>query len=271
MLRLSFFRSREFSVAVVSVSMVMFGLFGALFVLTQFLQFDLGYTALQTGIRLLPAAGSIILVAPFTSLLDRAFGAKLVVGAGLLLIAGGLWEISGATVATTYVGTLAGMIMLGVGAALVIPSVTASVMGSLPADHTGIGAATNSAFLQIGGALGVAVIGSQFATRYQGRMVAALAPYHFPADVESTILGSVGGALDVAAREGGIAGEMLAGWARTAFLSGMDLALLTGALVALAAALLAVAALPGWIPALTRTGPRVAAPPSPSEEGGQQG
>ncbi len=102
-------------------------------------------------------------------------------------------------------------------------------------------------------------------------MVAALAPYHFPADVESTILGSVGGALDVAAREGGIAGEMLAGWARTAFLSGMDLALLTGALVALAAALLAVAALPGWIPALTRTGPRVAAPPSPSEEGGQQG
>jgi len=139
----------------------------------------------------LPAAGSIILVAPFTSLLDRAFGAKLVVGAGLLLIAAGLWEISGATVTTTYVGTLAGMIMLGVGAALVIPSVTASVMGSLPADHTGIGAATNSAFLQIGGALGVAVIGSQFATRYQGRMVAALAPYHFPADVESTILGSV--------------------------------------------------------------------------------
>jgi hypothetical protein len=174
-------------------------------------------------------------------------------------------------VATTYVGTLAGMIMLGVGAALVIPSVTASVMGSLPADHTGIGAATNSAFLQIGGALGVAVIGSQFATRYQARMVAALVPYHFPAGVESTILGSVGGALDVAAREGGRAGEMLAGWARTAFLSGMDLALLTGALVALAAALLAVAVLPGWIPALTRSRPRVVAPPSLPEEGGQQG
>src|ERR1019366_6534996 len=51
--------------ALLSLSMVMFGLFGALFVLTQFLQFDLGYTALQTGVRLLPAAGSIILVAPF--------------------------------------------------------------------------------------------------------------------------------------------------------------------------------------------------------------
>jgi hypothetical protein len=64
---------------------------------------------------------------------------------------------------------------------------------------------------------------------------------------------------------------MLAGWARTAFLSGMDLALLTGALVAAAAALLAVVALPGRLPALARTRPRVVAPPSPPEEGGQQG
>jgi EmrB/QacA subfamily drug resistance transporter len=269
MLRLSFFRSREFSVAVVSVSMVMFGLFGALFVLTQFLQFDLGYTALQTGVRVLPAAGSIILVAPFASLLDRAFGSKLVVGGGLLLIAGGLWEISGATVATTYVGTLAGMIMLGVGAALVIPLVTASVMGSLPADHTGIGAATNSAFLQVGGALGVAVIGSQLSTQYQGRMIAVLAPYHVPATMESTILGSVGGALEEAAREGGMVGEVLAGWARTAFMSGMDLALLTGALVAVAAALLALLALPGRPQRGAPVRPRVVAPPSPPDGGGQ--
>ncbi len=270
MLRLSFFRNREFSVAVLSLSMVMFGLFGALFVLTQFLQFDLGYTALQTGVRLLPAAGSIILVAPFASLLDRAFGAKVVVGGGLLLIAGGLWEISGATVATTYVGTIAGMIMLGVGVALVIPSVTAAVMGSLPADHTGIGAATNNAFLQVGGALGVAVIGSQFSTRYQGRMVAALAPSHFPVGVESTILGSIGGALDVAAREGGMVGEVLAVWARAAFVSGMDLAFLTGALVAAAAALLALVALPGRLPG-ARIRPLVVAPPSPPGEGGLRG
>jgi EmrB/QacA subfamily drug resistance transporter len=270
MLRLSFFRNRNFSVAAVSVSMVMFGLFGALFVLTQFLQFDLGYTALQTGIRVLPAAGCIIVVAPFTSLLDRAFGAKIVVGGGLVLIAGGLWQISGVAVTTTYGGIVAGMVLLGVGAALVIPSVTASVMGSLPSEHTGIGAATNGAFLQVGGALGVAVIGSQLSTRYQARMTASLVPYHMPAGVESTILGSVGGALGVAAREGGMVGEALAGWARAAFVSGMDLAFLTGALVAVAAALLAVVALPGRMPDLARTRPRVLEPPTPPEEGGQQ-
>jgi hypothetical protein len=66
-------------------------------------------------------------------------------------------------------------------------------------------------------------------------------------------------------------GAMLAGFARAAFVSGMDLALLTGALVAAAAALLAVVALPGRIPALARTRPRVVAPPSPPEEGGGQG
>jgi hypothetical protein len=101
-------------------------------------------------------------------------------------------------------------------------------------------------------------------------MVAALAPSHFPAGVESTILGSIGGALDVAAREGGMVGEVLAGWARAAFVSGMGLALLTGALVAAAAALLAVVALPGRLPG-ARIRPRVVAPPSPPDEGGQQG
>jgi EmrB/QacA subfamily drug resistance transporter len=268
MLRLDFFRSRRFSVAVISVSMVMLGLFGALFVLTQFLQFDLGYTALQTGIRVLPAAGVIVVVAPFASLLDRAFGGKLVVGAGLALIAGGLWQISASTVATTYMDILPGILMLGVGAALVIPSVTASVMGALPAEHTGIGAATNSAFLQIGGALGVAVLGSQLSTRFQSQMTTALAPYHVPSGVESTILGSIGGALGVAGHEGGIIGETLTDWARSAFVSGMDLALLTGAVVAIVAAVLALVALPGrpsW-----RFRPRVVAPlpaPGDGEEG----
>jgi len=269
MLKLSFFGNRQFSVAVVSVSMVMFGLFGALFVLTQFLQFDLGYTALQTGIRVLPAAGAIAVVAPLASILDRIFGGRLVVGAGLLLIAAGLWQVSASTVTTTYVETLPGIVMLGVGAALVIPSVTSSVMGSLPAHHTGVGAATNSAFLQVGGALGVAVLGSQLSTRYQSGMLTSLAPYHVPAGVETTILGSIGGALEVAGREGGMIGSVLAGWARDAFVSGMDLALLTGALVAAVAGLVALVALPASRPRPGPPRPRVVALP-PASEGGEE-
>jgi EmrB/QacA subfamily drug resistance transporter len=270
MLRLSFFRSRRFSVSVLSISMVMFGLFGALFVLTQFLQFDLGYTALQTGIRVLPAAGSIVVVAPFASVLDRFLGGRLVVGLGLLLIAAGLWQISSATVLTTYGGIVLGMVLLGVGAALVLPSVTAGVMGSLPGEHTGVGAATNAAFIQVGGALGVAVLGSQLLTRYQSQMATSLAPYHVPAAIESTIQGSIGGALGVAGREGGMIGQVLAGWARSAFVNGMDLALLTGALVAAVAALLALIALPGASRRLGRSRPRVVALPPPGGDGGEE-
>ena len=71
MLNLDFFRSRRFSGAVASIGLVMFGLFGALFVMTQFLQFGLGYTALQAGVRVLPAAGAIAVVAPLSALLVR--------------------------------------------------------------------------------------------------------------------------------------------------------------------------------------------------------
>jgi len=245
MLNLAFFRARSFSGAVASVGLVTFGLFGALFVLTQFLQFDLNYTALEAGIRVLPAAAAIAVVAPVSSVLVRFAGTRLTLAAGLLIVAGGLWQISGATVTSNYASIVPGMILLGIGAGLVIPTGTSSVMGSVPREHTGIGSATNGAFLQIGGALGVAVIGSLLNTRYQDKMTAALAPYHLPNAVLHTVLGSIGGALGLAAHLGGATGAALAALARASFISGMDLGLLTGAAVALAACLLALATLPG--------------------------
>ncbi len=245
MLNLDFFRNRSFSGAVTSVGLVTFGLFGALFVLTQFLQFSLGYTALEAGVRVLPAAASIAVVAPISAVFVRFAGTKLTVAAGLLIVAAGLWQISGATVTSTYGSTVAGMVLLGIGAGLVIPGGTASVMGSLPREHTGVGSGTNGAFLQIGGALGVAVIGSLLNTRYQDKMTSALAPYHLPSAVLHTVLGSVGGALGLAAHLGGTTGAALAALARASFISGMDLGLLTGAAVALAAAVLALITLPG--------------------------
>ena len=244
MLNIRFFHNRSFSGAVCSVGMVMFGLFGALFVLTQYLQFGLGYTPLEAGIRVMPAAGAIAIVAPLSTVAVRAIGTRLTVAAGLLVIAGGLWQISTASTATTYTGIVAGMILLGAGAGLTIPSATESVMGSLPSGDTGVGSATNGAFLQVGGALGVAIIGSLLNTRYQGKMTSELAPYHIPHDVLQVILGSLGGALIVAGHLGGVLGAELAHLARSAFVSGMDLGLATGAGVAAAGCLIALIVLP---------------------------
>jgi len=255
MLNLGFLRARSFSVAVGSMGLVMFGLFGALFILTQFLQFDLGYTALQAGVRILPTAGAIAVIAPLSALLVRKAGAKLTVGCGLLLIALGLWALSGTSVTSTYSDTVTGMVMLGVGAGLAIPAATASVMGSLPREHAGVGSATQGTFFQVGGALGVAVIGSLLSTRYQGRMTGALAPYRLPHPVESTILGSIGGAQGVAARVGGDSGRLLGQAARSAFISGADLGLLAAAGMAAAGGFLALAALPARPPAVHAPGP----------------
>ena len=244
MLNIQFFRRRRFSGAVSSVGLATFGLFGALFVLTQYLQFSLGYSALQAGVRVLPAAGAIAIAAPLSTIGVRAVGTKLMVAAGLLIVAGGLWQLSTTSATTTFTGILPGLILLGAGAGLVIPSATESVMGSLPSGHTGVGSATNGTFLQVGGALGVAVIGSLLNTRYQDTITSTLAPYHVPHAVMQTVLGSVGGALGVAAHVGGFLGTELGQLARSAFVSGMDLGLATGACVAVVGCLIALVVLP---------------------------
>ncbi len=244
MLNLHYFAERRFSAAVLSNGLLAYGLFGSLFVLTQMLQFQLGYTPLQAGVRVLPAAGAIALAAPLSSLLVRAAGTKLAVGAGLLTVAAGLWLVSGASVTSTYGDIVPGMVLIGVGAGLALPSATGAVMGSLPSAHTGVGAATNGSFMQVGGALGVAVVGSLLSTRYEHRIDAAIAPYHVPSAIAEAIRGSLGGALEVARRIGGLTGEALAHAAHTAFISGTDLGLGVAAVVVLAGAFLALAALP---------------------------
>jgi hypothetical protein len=198
---------------------------------------------------MLPIAATVAVIAPLSAAAIRLAGVKLTTAAGLLLIAAGLWQVSHATVTWTYTGLLPGLIMTGIGAALVMPAVSGSVMGSLPRGDLGVGSATNGVSIQVGSALGVAIVGSLLSTRYQDRMTTALAPYHLPHAIESTILGSIGGALAIASRAAGTTGRLLAHAARAAFISGADLALLTAAAVVLVGCVLALLSLPARPPA----------------------
>ena len=87
MLKLAFFRDRRFSVALAAECLAVFGLMGALFLSTQFLQFDLGLSPLAAGVRILPIAGMVIVSAALSPVLARRIGTKLTVAAGLGLIA----------------------------------------------------------------------------------------------------------------------------------------------------------------------------------------
>jgi hypothetical protein len=143
-----------------------------------------------------------------------------------------------------YGDVVPGLLLIGLGAGLLLSTATNSVIGSVPQGDSGIGSATNSVALQVGGALGVAVIGSVMLTRYQDDMNVALAGYQVPAAANQIILGSLGGALNVASTVGGATGLLLSHAARSAFMSGAALSLAVGAVVALAGALLVVVALP---------------------------
>jgi EmrB/QacA subfamily drug resistance transporter len=245
MLRLSFFRSRRFSAAVGGLGLGVFPLFGAVFVLTQLLQNDLGYSPLAAGVRILPVAGVLALAAPMSTLVVRAVGSKLTAAAGLVAVACGLWQLSAASTATaTFAALLPGMLLLGLGAGLLMPTAADSVLGSVPREESGVGSATYGVSIQVAGALGVAVVGSVLSTRYVHRVTAALAGRHVPATILHTITGSLGGALGVAHSLGGQSGALLAGAAKAAFMSGSNVALAVGAFVAVAAVLLVLAALP---------------------------
>jgi EmrB/QacA subfamily drug resistance transporter len=245
MLNLRFFRSRRFSAAVAAVALGLFALFGAVFILTQFLQFDLGFTPLQAGVRILPTAALVAATAPLSTLIVRRIGSKLTAFGALVAIAGGLWQISAAsTGGATYGEVLPGMLLLGLGAGLLMPTAADSVLGAVPRRDAGIGSATYVVAIQVGGALGVAVIGSMLNTRYRGRLTDVLTSHHVPSDVLHTITGSLGAALGVAGVVGGSTGERLADVARSAFMSGTHVALAAGALVAAVAALITLVALP---------------------------
>ncbi len=248
MLKLELFSNRRFSIAALGEFLGAIGLLGALFVQTQFLQFDLGYSPLQAGVRILPMAATLAVVAALSSFLARIIGAKFTVAAGLLAVSGGLWQVADVSrLATTYGDVVPGLLLIGFGAGLLIPTATNSVVGSLPQGDSGVGSAANAVALQVGGAVGVAVIGSVLSTRYQDRMSVALAGRHVPNADMHTILGSLGGALIIAKGVGGVTGTLLARASRSSFMSGVEISLLVGAGVALAGSLVMIALLPSSV------------------------
>ncbi len=244
MLELSFFSNRRFSAAISAMGIVIFALMGGLFILTQYLQFSLGYSALQAGLRIAPIAGVLLVTAPLSTQLVRFIGTKPVVFAGLGVIAAGLLVVSKTTIHGDYMDALPAFIMIGGGTGLALAPCTDAVMGSVPQEMAGAGSATNGAFLQTGGALGVAVLGSLMNSRYKGHMSPLLRGYRAPTAIHDAIMGSLGGALEIAQHIGGALGAGLAAAARDAFTLGMDLSCQVAGFVVIAAAILVAAFLP---------------------------
>ncbi len=220
MLDLSLFKNPRFSAASGAVTMTFFALFGSLFVVTQYMQSVMGYSALQAGIRYLPLAAMLLVTSPISAKVAERVGTKIVVTCGLSAVALGLMLMLRLDAVTGYGPLLTAMLVLAFGMGLTMAPATESIMGSLPPAKAGVGSAVNDTTREIGGALGVAVLGSVLSSAFGSRMSTAVADTPLPADVKAVAQHSLGGALAVARNVGGDHGTALAQSARGAFVDG---------------------------------------------------
>ncbi len=182
MLNIGFFRNPRFSAASTGLMLIFFAMFGATFLLTQYLQFVMAYSPLRAGTALLPWAAIMLVAAPTSARLAERFGTKRVVGAGLSFAT--LSLVLMATLPATHIGYLRDVIprlvLLAFGMGLTMAPATESIMGSLPRAKAGVGSAMNDTTRQVGGALGVAVVGSVMTSVYGNRVAAAITGAHIP-------------------------------------------------------------------------------------------
>lgn len=244
MLDVRFFRNRRFSAANGAITLAMFGMFGSLFLVSQFLQFVQGYSALESGVRIIPFAAGMVLGAPLGNLGDKRIGTKGIVTLGLVITAAGLFSFTNLSVTSSYSTMAISMLIMSFGMGMVFGPATESVMGSLPPERAGVGSAINDTTRELGGALGVAVIGSAMSSLYSARVGAAIASAPMPDEAREITRGSLAGALAVAERVGGSAGSQLADFARNAFADGLHRGVTIGSIAVLAGAAAAFAFLP---------------------------
>jgi EmrB/QacA subfamily drug resistance transporter len=229
MLDVSFFRNPRFSAASGAIMLTFFAMFGSLFLLTQFLQSILGYTPLEAGIRLLPMAGVMIVLSPLSAKVVERIGSKIVVASGLSIAAIGLIIASRLTPGASYPEVLASLVVLAAGMALVMPPATESIMGSLPPAKAGVGSAVNDTTRQVGGALGVAVLGSVMSSTYGPRVSDAISGLPLSSEQATAIHDQIGAAIQAAGEIGGAPGRALADVASRGFADGMSTAFIIGA------------------------------------------
>ena len=253
MLPLRFFRNMSFTGANIAVAMLTFSLFGSMFFMSQFFQSVQGYTPLETGIRILPMSIMAMIGAGISARLSQRFGVKICVVAGILIAAAGFYYMSSiARADVPYPDALLGLCATAFGIGLAMPVATDSIMGSVPVDKAGIGSAMNDTTRQIGGALGIAILGTilnrTYLTSVDDLLSNNLLFRILPAEGVEAIRASIQGAHIVAEQlPVQVMANTLTETADAAFVTGIKDALLVGTVILLVAALLTFIILPARV------------------------
>ena len=221
------FALRGFSTGVVSIALQFFVFFGFVFVIVQYLQLVLNYSPLKAGLALLPMGMAIGGVSRRVPHLTAKAGRRPLALAGLALIAVGMIVLSTLDPSSTYWLVLGGIVPVGVGMALAMAPATTDIVAALPAHKQGVASATNDAAREVGGTLGIAVLGSILNDEYRSGVAEAV-PSSAPAGLVDTAQQSLGAALGIAGKLGD-RGTDLAVSARISFVDGLANAFLVSA------------------------------------------
>ena len=248
MLDVHLFRNMRFSAASGAVTISFFTLFGFIFLITQYFQFVRTYSPLSTGVHLLPVALSVGVGSVAGTQLAVRLGTKLVVTTGAVAMAGFYAWVAVTTSTTLSYGVIAAqMVIYGLGLGLTSAPATESIMGAISRRKAGVGSAVNDSTRLIGGTLGVAVIGSVYASVYGSRLTATL-PSGLPGRVTALAHQSVGAAYAAADKIDALGdpalGNALRHASANAFLRGLTIGALVAGGVAAMGAILAVLFLP---------------------------
>jgi len=242
MLDVTLFRDPRFSAASGAVTITFFALFGFIFLITQYFQFVRGYGTLSTGARILPVALSIAVASVAGAMLAPRIGTKSVVTTGLVFFGTAFWWISTVSVDASYAGVIVPqMVLMGLGMGLISTPATESILLVLPPARAGVGSAVNDATRELGGTLGVAVVGSLFASVYAGHLAGG-AFGRLPGAALSQAQDSVGAALAIGGRDPRLVDAL-----QDAFMSGLSISCMVIGTLCLLGALGALAWLPGRI------------------------
>ncbi len=241
------FKLPGFGMGSLAVTMSFFCMFGMFFLISQYLQFVKGYTALETGVRMLPSAATLILIAPRSPLLTSRLGIRKVIRLGFGLIAAGFVGMATLGTASPYWHVALFLVGLAAGMALVMPPASGLIVSSLPMSKAGVGSAVNDVTREVGGALGIALMGSVMSSLYRSAMQAGGTTRSITGAARRVAEDSIGGATGVTrtlATRGVPNTDAIRQAAAKAYVHGAS----TSFLVAVAVALIALAVVGTFIP-----------------------
>ena len=229
------FASRGFGVGSLSLTLQFFAQFGFLFIALQYLQFVLGYSPLEAGLSMLPMALMLMAISPRAPKLARRLGVRVVGGVGLALMGVGFLVFTTLEPDSSYWRFGIGALITGIGLALATAPATTAIVSSLPGHKQGIASAVNDLSREVGGALGIAVLGTLLNAGYRNDVAPATAD--LPGPAAHAAEDSIAAATQIAQRAGP-GGAALLDSAQAAFVNGLSVALLVGAGVLFAASVI---------------------------------